>query len=113
MSDSLLLSFPLCPLAFLLTADSFIRSRLAWVSLCVWLRKQTEQRMADREAEAAAQAHAKKRRRQTAPESDPSRPCGVDKPTEDEECEYRIYGTGTKVPKNHLPGILHAAPQLE
>lgn len=67
------------------------------------LRKETEQKIADREAEAAAQAHAKKRRRQTASESDPSRPCGVDGPAEESECEYRIYATGTKVPKNHLP----------
>lgn len=67
------------------------------------LRKQTEQKIADREAEAAAQAHAKKKRRQTTCESDPSRPCGVEAPADDDECEYRIYATGTKVPKNHLP----------
>lgn len=67
------------------------------------LKKQTEKKIADREAEAAAQAHVKKKRRQTTSESDPSRPCGVDAPADDDECEYRIYATGTKVPKNHLP----------
>ncbi|KAL8271747.1 hypothetical protein Esti_004342 [Eimeria stiedai] len=67
------------------------------------LKKQTEQKLADKEAEAAALAHAKKRRRPAGSDSDPSRPCDVEAQAEDEEGELRIYPTGTKVPKNHLP----------
>ncbi|KAL8430682.1 hypothetical protein Efla_003664 [Eimeria flavescens] len=68
------------------------------------LKKQTEQRLADKEAEAAAQAHAKKRRRPAASESaDPSRPCDVEASAEEEDLDLRVYATGTKVPKNHLP----------
>ncbi|KAL8446994.1 hypothetical protein Emed_004678 [Eimeria media] len=67
------------------------------------LKKQTEQKLADKEAEAAALAHAKKRRRPAGSDSDPSRPCDVEAPPEEEESELRIYPTGTKVPKNHLP----------
>ncbi|KAL8429576.1 hypothetical protein ACSSS7_006506 [Eimeria intestinalis] len=67
------------------------------------LKKQTEQKLADKEAEAAALAHAKKRRRPAGSDSDPSRPCDVETQNEEEESELRIYPTGTKVPKNHLP----------
>ncbi|KAL8454662.1 hypothetical protein Emag_001370 [Eimeria magna] len=67
------------------------------------LKKQTEQKLADKEAEAAALAHAKKRRRPAGSDSDPSRPCDVEAQPQEEETELRIYPTGTKVPKNHLP----------
>lgn len=77
------------------------------------LKKATEQKMKDEEAEAAAQAHAKKRRRRTSSESDPSRPHGVDTPEEEEECEYRVYATGTKVPKNHLPDEVALGTRLK
>ncbi|CDJ41950.1 hypothetical protein, conserved [Eimeria tenella] len=78
------------------------------------LRKEAEQKALEREAEAAAAAaaaHAKKRKRQGPVESDPSRPCD-EAPAESDECEFRIYATGTKVPKNHLPDELALGSRL-
>ncbi|XP_026191007.1 chromodomain Y-like protein [Cyclospora cayetanensis] len=76
------------------------------------LKKETEHKLAEKDAEAAAQAHARKRRKHTSLESDPSRPCDVEGQEEDAEVEYRIYATGTKVPKNHLPDELALGDRL-